>query len=216
MLAREETHWRLVTATGRPHVLALEHVFRDVECCNFVSEYCEDGTLGGLVTRTTFFTDADARRLVGQVASGVDACHSSGFAHCDVKPANVLIARDGSLKLCDFGNSSACTDQASGLCHRRGTPAFAAPDVWEGSYGLNVDVWSLGVVAYLILSRGQLPFVGNTQKELAADMRRSGLRWDDHSAPLVARDFVQQCLNKDPASRLSIDEALRHPYLRSG
>lgn len=86
----------------------------------------------------------------------INHCHASGIVHRDIKPENIMIGKDKELKLIDFGLSKANKDK--GKLHTiAGTPFYMAPEVLDGGYNYKADIWSLGVLLYILLS-GYLPF----------------------------------------------------------
>lgn len=208
---REEKNWELVS--GKPNILKFETSYEeDMLFRNLVCEYCEDGDLEKMI-KNKIFMESEAKTVLKQVCRAVNACHLNDIVHADVKPANVLIASDGTLKLGDFGNSHTCLAQHEGVYNRRATPAFAAPEVWEGAYGLNVDVWAIGVFAYTLLARGELPFLGESQMELAHNAHYNSVPWDGFNVSKEGREFVEMCLTKDNLKRPSIDEVMKHSFL---
>jgi calcium-dependent protein kinase len=84
-------------------------------------------------------------------------CHSNGVVHRDIKPENIMIGGDGEIKLIDFGLSEKSVKKDASLHTIAGTPYYMAPEVLEGDYNFKCDIWSLGVLMYVLLS-GYLPF----------------------------------------------------------
>lgn len=92
----------------------------------------------------------------------INHCHASGVVHRDIKPENVMYGRDGEIKLIDFGLSKSYKGKHTQLTTIAGTPYYMAPEVIEGDYTEQCDVWSLGVLMYVLLS-GYLPFQGDNR-----------------------------------------------------
>ncbi|KAI4981307.1 hypothetical protein ZWY2020_021792 [Hordeum vulgare] len=178
-----------------------------------------DGDLLSLLSaRGGRIPEREAAGLAAQLASVLAACHRRGVAHRDVKPDNLLFdAATGALKLADFGSAEWFGDgrPMSGLV---GTPYYVAPEVVAGrEYGEKVDVWSAGVVLYMMLS-GAVPFYGATAPEIFEAVLRGNLRFPPRAFADVspeAKDLMRRMLCKDVSRRLSAEQVLRHPWIAS-
>ncbi|MFF2993438.1 serine/threonine-protein kinase [Streptomyces sp. NPDC057950] len=170
---------------------------------------------GSLQERLDTATDSeplvDADRVITQICEGLAHLHAEGWVHGDLKPANVLLMPDGSVRLADFGLVSR-VDGTHGYAPPLGSPDYLPPERWKegiGEHGIPVrptaDVWALGVTAHQILTGGSLPFPGATAGARAAAVQeyasgRAPLRL--HPAlDTTGRDFVTRCLARDHASR---------------
>lgn len=87
----------------------------------------------------------------------INHCHANGIVHRDIKPENIMIGKDGNIKLIDFGLSKRSKNKNQLLSTIAGTPYYMAPEVLDGEYNYHADIWSLGVLLYVLLS-GYLPF----------------------------------------------------------
>uniref|UniRef100_J3LI62 Protein kinase domain-containing protein n=1 Tax=Oryza brachyantha TaxID=4533 RepID=J3LI62_ORYBR len=145
-----------------------------------------------------------------KLASALASCHRRGVAHRDVKPDNLLFDGSGVLKLGDFGSAEWFGDgrPMTGLV---GTPYYVAPEVVAGrEYNEKVDVWSAGVVLYMMLS-GTVPFYGATAAEIFESVLRSNLRFPPRAFASVspeAKDLMRRMLCKDVSRRFSADQVL--------
>lgn len=97
----------------------------------------------------------------------INHCHANRIVHRDIKPENIMIGADGELKLIDFGLSKKCKSKNSHMNTIAGTPHFMAPEVLVEDYNYKCDIWSLGVLMYILLS-GYLPFNGDSKAEVFA------------------------------------------------
>lgn len=95
----------------------------------------------------------------------VNHCHANRIVHRDIKPENIMIGNDGELKLIDFGLAKQSKTKAAHMNTIAGTPHYMAPEVLDGDYNYKCDIWSLGVLMYVLLS-GYLPFYGDNRKEV--------------------------------------------------
>lgn len=152
--------------------------------------------------------------------SAVAYCHRLGIAHRDIKPENVLFDSRDRLKLADFGSAEWFGGNEmmmmSGIV---GTPYYVAPEILSGEeYDHKVDVWSCGVILYIMLS-GVPPFYGDSPVETFDKVLRGNLRFPTRifrSVSPEAKDLLRKMLCKDPSRRLSADQVLRHPWLMNG
>ncbi|CAA7039047.1 unnamed protein product, partial [Microthlaspi erraticum] len=159
-----------------PNIVELKEVMATKTKIFFVMEFVRGGELFAKVAKGKLHEDA-ARKYFQQLISAVDFCHSRGVSHRDLKPENLLLDENGDLKISDFG-LSALPEQIlqDGLLHTQcGTPAYVAPEVLrkKGYDGAKADIWSCGVVLYVLLA-GCLPF----QDENLMNMYRKIFRAD--------------------------------------
>jgi calcium-dependent protein kinase len=159
-----------------------------------------------------------------QVLTAVDYLHERGICHRDIKAENFLISKKGdlsSIKLFSFKNATqnGVEDKLySGMSKRIGTLYYIAPEVIIGDYGLQCDMWSVGVLSYIMLS-GKLPMKGKNDHQ-TINLIKSGFKGQTHfnTAPWDrisdhAKDFVEQLLNINVQERLTAKEALDHPWI---
>ncbi|KAI0053267.1 kinase-like protein [Auriscalpium vulgare] len=226
----------MVALEGRKGFLPLHASWQDTENCYLATEYCPQGDLQWEITRWRKIPVSHTRFWSAQLIVALEKLHEARIVHRDIKPENILFDRDGNVMFADFGlarNFDAHRDgEASGpafppgLDHQGfqftgacGTPGFMAPEVWQGRpYSFEVDVWSLGITIFYMLS-GRMPFAVPDVRDLAAFADATinqPLRfeaWDD--VDLMAQDFLQQVLDKDPMERLTLTEMKSHPFFVS-
>ncbi|PUZ70725.1 hypothetical protein GQ55_2G257300 [Panicum hallii var. hallii] len=213
-LRREISIMRMVR---HPNVVGIREVLASRSRVFVVMEYARGGELFAKVARGRL-TEDHARRYFQQLVAAVGFCHRRGVAHRDLKPENLLLDEDGRLKVTDFG-LAALPEQLrhDGLLHTQcGTPAYVAPEVLRkrGYDGARADLWSCGVVLYVLLC-GFLPF----QHDNYAKMYQKIFKADYQVPPWVsgeARRLVARLLVVDPAKRASIAEIMLTPWFRKG
>ncbi|KAF0911439.1 hypothetical protein E2562_008313 [Oryza meyeriana var. granulata] len=213
-LRREISVMRMVR---HPNVVGIREVLASRSRVFVVMEYARGGELFSKVARGRL-TEDHARRYFQQLVAAVGFCHSRGVAHRDLKPENLLLDEEGRLKVTDFG-LAALPEQLrqDGLLHTQcGTPAYVAPEVLRkrGYDGARADLWSCGVVLYVLLC-GFLPF----QHENYVKMYQKIFKGEYQVPPWVsgdARRLIARLLVVDPAKRISIPEIMRTPWFKKG
>lgn len=103
------------------------------------------------------FSENEAASIMKKLIRAVNHCHASGVVHRDIKPENIMFGADGELKLIDFGLSRRVSDKYTTMNTIAGTPFYMAPEVLDGEYNSQCDIWSLGVLLYVLVC-GYLPF----------------------------------------------------------
>jgi calcium/calmodulin-dependent protein kinase I len=192
--------------------------FEEDRCHFVVMELEKGGDLCERINEKVCYAEPDAMIVVRNICEAMEFVHDKGFAHCDIKPRNYLLHSkkdDLDVRLADFGFAQH-VHAPNSLTSQCGTPFFVAPEVINRKpYDQKVDMWSIGVTAYLLLC-GETPFNGKNRQQL---FRRISCddpifpddKWGHISDEAV--DFVRKLLTKDPAKRLSATDALRHRWL---
>jgi len=181
-----------------------------------VMQSCSGGELFDRIAEKKC-TEADAARAVLDALSGLDFMHARRILHRDLKPENLLYKDKGPgapLKLIDFGLAIQLPQngRATEVC---GTTSYMSPEVLQGNYSMECDIWSLGVITYFMLS-GTLPFPGKSDDEKEALIEKGafsteGRRWEGVSKNAV--DFVRKMLVQNPKKRLTSKLAMSHPWI---
>jgi calcium-dependent protein kinase len=166
------------------------------------------------------FSEKDTILFMKQLLSAVAYCHSKNVAHRDLKPENLLLDSDGkdpTLKVIDFGTSQ-IFDSDHKIYGRIGTPLYVAPEVLSGSYTEKCDIWSCGVILYVLLS-GSQPFHGSSKTEVFHKITHGAYKltggcW--RSISREAKDLINNMLVVNPDKRYTAIKALNHPWLQNG
>ena len=201
-----------------PNIVNLLNFFESKNTFHVVLELAGGGDVFDRLSKRKMYKEMDARTLATNLLIGVAFIHSKGYVHRDLKPDNLLLedAMDdcNGLMVADFGFAKKNVNDR--LNTRCGTPAFVAPEVCAGvPYGSKVDVWSCGVILYLLLS-GYAPFQQKGLKELfrkirAADYSFHEKYWDPIS--MSAKQLIVGMLTVDPSKRMSAAEALKSKWM---
>lgn len=186
---------------------------------HLVTELCTGGELFDRIIARGHYSEADAAVLVRKICDAVKHCHDRDICHRDLKPENFLFetpAEDAELKVIDFGLSRMDDGLSAGVMTTRvGTPYYIAPEVLGRHYDKSCDLWSIGVITYILLC-GYPPFYGDTDPEIFASVRAGRYDFDSPEWTHVsaeAKDLISRLLLLDASKRLTADEALRHPWL---
>ena len=175
---------------------------------HIVTELC-DVELYNYIVLHGRFSETESRQMVSQLLSAVLALKAQGIVHRDIKPENIGITAEGDLKLFDFG--LACRHNGERMHALCGSTAYVSPEVLLGNYsGSSCDVWSIGVILYVLLC-GYLPFDhARPQAALFDTVDVASGVWQDISQE--TKDFVVAMLQKDANVRLSVEDALSHSW----
>jgi len=203
-----------------PNIIQLMEVIDTVDTLFLVLEFCGGGELFDAIVSRGNYLEQDAAHVVRQILEAISYVHAHGIAHRDLKPENLLLSDDDgkkdSIKIADFGLSK--DFQAEQMQTSCGTPDYVAPEVLlGGTYDMVVDVWSIGVITYVLLC-GFPPFYGETQKELFEGILNARYDFPDpewSSVSEEAKNFVRRLLVVDPNKRPSAEDSLQDPWLKS-
>ncbi|CAL9008615.1 unnamed protein product [Prunus brigantina] len=204
--------------SGHPNVVDLKAVYEEEEYVHLVMELCAGGELFHQLEKHGRFSESDARVLFRHLIQVVLYCHENGVVHRDLKPENILLATKASsspIKLADFGLATYIKPAGESLHGLVGSPFYIAPEVLAGSYNQAADVWSAGVILYILLS-GMPPFWGKTKSRIfdavrTADLRFPSDRWDRITES--AEDLIRGMLCTDASRRLTAQQVLDHPWM---
>ncbi|KAJ6373525.1 hypothetical protein OIU78_029249 [Salix suchowensis] len=209
----------LKALSGHSNTIKFYDAFEDENNVYVVMELCEGGELlDRILSRGGRYTEEDAKTIVVQILNVVAYCHLQGVVHRDLKPENFLFTsrdEDAPLRIIDFGLSDFVRPDEH-LNDIVGSAYYVAPEVLRRSYNLEADMWSIGVILYILLC-GSRPFWARTESGIFRSVLRSDPNFDDSPWPNVspeAKDFVQRLLNKDHRKRMTAAQALSHPWLR--
>ncbi|CAN8299154.1 unnamed protein product [Cochlearia groenlandica] len=199
-----------------PNIVELKEVMATKTKIFFVMEFVNGGELFSKISNNGKLKEDASRRYFHQLISAVDFCHSRGVSHRDLKPENLLLDENGDLKISDFG-LSALPEQIlqDGLLHTQcGTPAYVAPEILrkKGYDGAKADIWSCGVVLYVLLA-GCLPFQDENLMNMYKKIFKADFEFPPWFSP-ESRRLISKLLVVDPERRISMPAIMRTPWLR--
>ncbi|XP_022967753.1 CDPK-related kinase 1-like [Cucurbita maxima] len=208
----------LQALNGHKNVVQFHGAFEDDDNVYILMELCEGGELlDRMLSRGGIYAEEDAKDVIVQILSAVAFCHLQGVVHRDLKPENFLFTtkeEDSPLKVIDFGLSDFVNPDEK-LNDIVGSAYYVAPEVLHRSYGTEADMWSIGVIAYILLC-GSRPFWARTESGIFRTVLKEDPSFDDDPWPSLssdAKDFVQGLLHKNQHKRLTAAQALCHPWL---
>ncbi|ORC92655.1 putative serine/threonine protein kinase [Trypanosoma theileri] len=196
------------------NVIELHDVLESKNHYYLVLEFVPGGELFDKIVAAKRFDEPTARYYFHQLIAGINYCHSMGFAHRDLKPENLLLDSNGTLKISDFGLSNRQQDYLlQTVC---GTPNYVAPEVLmeRGYDGPSADIWSCGVVLYVMLA-GRLPFEDPNLNALLGKIERGEYHKIRHISE-AASNLIDRMLIVDPQNRITIEGIFAHPWFAAG
>lgn len=157
-----------------PNIIKFYEVYADHKYYRLVMEYCEGGELFEHLQKKGHFSEGESAQVIKQLLKAIKHLHDMNVAHRDLKPENVILTNKGSkvhVKLIDFGLSKFHQENdGTHMNTKLGTPYYVSPEVLEGKYDKRCDLWSLGVMTYMLLV-GYPPFNGKTDVEVFYKIR---------------------------------------------
>ncbi|CAH1964952.1 unnamed protein product [Acanthoscelides obtectus] len=210
----------ILQSLSHPFIIKMRDIIETPEEVFIVLDYMRGGELKHRIQSRSPMTENNVKFLFHQIVLAVEYLHKQGITHRDLKPENVLLATEETetlVKVSDFGLSK-ITEEEDIMNTVCGTYYYMAPEVIgvrNPQYNKQVDVWSLGVILYYLLS-GSLPFKSSDKKELnrlivSGQYQMFDTCWQGVSR--AARDLVQRMLTVKPQSRITIAEILKHPWI---
>ncbi|KAM9375945.1 death-associated protein kinase 2 isoform 1-T1 [Pholidichthys leucotaenia] len=204
-----------------PNTVSLHDVYETRTDVVLILELVSGGELFDFLAQKETLSEEEATQFMKQILDGVLFLHSRRIVHFDLKPENImLLDRNAELpriKLIDFGLAHKI-ETGSDFKNIFGTPEFVAPEIVNYEpLGLAADMWSIGVITYILLS-GASPFLGDTKQETLANISAVNYQFDEDlfiGTSELAKSFIRQLLEKDTRKRMTIQDALNHPWIKS-
>jgi len=220
-MQRLRTEIEILTRVKHPNIINLKEIMEDDDTLYIITELVTGGELFDKIVELGAYTEADAAELVAKMVSAIDYLHSMNIVHRDLKPENLLlkdINNIAEVKLADFGLSKIVSDgvQKQMMQTACGTPGYVAPEVLTADgYDKEVDLWSIGVITYILLC-GFPPFYNEHLPILFESIMKAEYDypedyWDEISD--TAKNFIDRLLVVEPDKRMTTKQALEHPWL---
>ena len=204
---------------SHPNIMNVNEILEDNNNYYIVSELLEGGELFDRILEVSKFDEMKAAFIIKQVLLAINYMHQKNITHRDLKPENILLEHQDKdrleIKISDFG-FSCFFDPKDGLDLVLGSPLYMAPEIIKGQkYNEKVDIWSIGVITYMLLS-GRNPFPGKNKNEVkylivskVVDLTKPYFK----NVSTQAKDFIMKCVNKNIEERFSAKQLLKHPWM---
>ncbi|XP_044504911.1 calcium-dependent protein kinase 33-like [Mangifera indica] len=206
--------------SGQPNIVEFKGAYEDKQSVHLVMELCAGGELFDRIIAKGHYSERAAASMCRSIVNVVHICHFMGVMHRDLKPENFLLSskdENALLKATDFGLSVFIEE---GKVYRDivGSAYYVAPEVLHRKYGKEIDIWSAGVMLYILLS-GVPPFWAETEKGIFAAIVEGKIDFESKPWPSIsssAKDLVRRMLTADPKKRITSAQVLEHPWIREG
>ena len=211
---------QILIKLDHPNIIKLYEIYENDNYIYLVMELCTGGELFDRIIQKTEqgkqFTEKEVANIFQQMMSAINYCHSNKIVHRDLKPENLLLAsqdENSPIKVIDFGMSRIFNNKQA-MFDKVGTAYYISPEVLDGFYDEKCDIWSAGVILYILLC-GYPPFNGNDDDEIFESIKKRKFvfpeaEWANISKE--AKDLINKMLS-DPLTRLTAEQVLSHPWL---
>lgn len=227
LLEREIT---ILRNMDHPNIINFFETYQDSKYLYIVMEYCSGGDLMDRLLQKRYLAEREVCQIMFKLFSAINYVHQKKIVHRDLKLENVLFGdktHNSDLKIIDFGLSAivkakytsffkdkANNDITNDLNSKVGTPLYVAPEVLKGNYSFECDIWSLGVIMFMLLS-GDPPFVGATEDKLFEMIEKGTYNftskvWEKISPK--AKDLISKLLKVNPKKRIAGNQVMKHPW----
>ena len=230
-LAKFKNEINVLSKVDHPNIIRLYEIFEDDRYISLIMEYCQGGELfqkiNDLAEKDQSFSEKEAVKIFKQLISAVSYCHAQGICHRDLKPENILFltkAEDSQIKIIDFGLSKIFGEikpimkgnkvEKNVMSLRVGTAYYMSPEVLQGNYDNKCDIWSCGVILYIMLC-GYPPFDGDTENDILKAISKKKFYFPDDEWKTVsddAKDLIKHMIC-DADKRYNAEMILNHPWI---
>ena len=212
----------ILSNMDHPYIVKYFGIFEDDFFIHIVMEYLKGHDLSKIISLKNYndFNENQMGQIIHQLLKALSFIHSKNIIHRDIKPENILFSDKRnifSLKLIDFG-LAAFSEQDKKIV---GTPSYMSPEMVDGNGTYVSDIWSVGVVVYQMLT-GKLPFEKNDDEENTNELLYQRIKKEEYNKERLQKidcsedviDFIDKALKKDVKSRMTVEEALNHPWIK--
>ena len=220
-LGKFQNEIEVLMKMDHPNIVKLYEVFESDNSLYLIMEECYGGELFDRILHrintNNMYTEREACLLMKQIIGAIEYCHNNGIAHRDLKPENLLYLKEGSeednpLKIADFGLSQSFNLKKM-LTSKVGTSYYVPPEILAGNYTEKCDIWSAGIILYILLS-GEPPFNGPNDETIFARIKTYKYEFPEQKWSKIsveAKDLLSKMLIQED-KRLSASQVLQHPW----
>ena len=204
-----------------PKILKVVDFYSTLKKYYIITEYCHEGELFNEIIKVGKFDEGQAAFIINQILKAITYCHKMNIIHRDIKPENIMITnkeKNGCLqvKLIDFGTAK-IFEKGHQENKYVGSSYYMAPEIIKRKYDEKCDLWSIGVIMYILLT-GRPPFDGNDDDEILENVKKGVFDKSSYPYPLLSsqsKDLIDKLLQYDPKKRISADQAIEHPWFKT-
>lgn len=208
---------QILKKLDHPNILKCFEIFEDNTKYYVATEYCSGGDLFEQITSMKSFNEGKVAKILFQLLSAVSYCHEKNIIHRDIKPENIFLLNTDTqiqIKLGDFGSSCIVNPGSSPKgCY--GSSYYISPEVLTGPYTEKCDLWSIGIIAYILLT-GVPPYSSRDSKSILKEIHKNPFQLTPENIEnlsLDSIDLLTKLLKLDPTARISASEALKHSWI---
>ena len=195
---------------SHPNIVNIFEIFEDKKKYYIMSEFCEGGELFSAISDKGYFTEFEASRIMKQLLETINYLHSINIVHRDIKPENIMLMQNGKdIKVIDFGTAIELPKRKK-LTKLIGTSYYLAPEVINKNYDEKCDIWSAGIILYILLC-GYPPFNGPSNNDIYSAIQHSKLLFKRENWVNISKEaigLVKKMLEKNPRKRPSAEQCL--------
>ena len=216
-----EKEIHILTKLDHPFILKIIEFHSTKTEYHIITDFCPNGELYTEINRRGRFSEREAAFIMYQILLAIRYCHNMGIVHRDIKPENIMIDRKEAsgllrVKLIDFGVAKIFSKNVNNKT-LAGSSIYMAPEVLRANYNEACDLWSIGVILYILLI-GQPPFNGKNENEIAISIKEG--KYDTSNSIYAslsnnAKDLISRLLQYNPQERITAKEALHHPWFNT-
>ena len=223
-LEKFEREINVLINSDHPNIIKIYEIYESDHSLYIVMEECKGGEVFDRIIEhiqcKTMYSENDAAKILQQVMSAVEYCHNNGICHRDLKPENLLYLNPGGekgnpIKVIDFGLSQIISREKN-LKSQVGTAYYAAPEVIKGNYTEKCDIWSAGIILYILLS-GEPPFNGSTDNEIYSRVTKIKFSFPEKKWSTIsneAKDLIRHMIAPE-GERFTAKQVLGHPWFKN-
>jgi len=217
--ARYKAEIAIMKKLDHPNIIKLFETFEDAKNTYLVLELCTGGELFDRIIEQQFFSEKGASILMKQILQAMHYCHKNSIMHRDLKPENFLFmdkSTTAPLKVIDFGLATIFDKNNPQAKTKAGTPYYVSPQVLKGSYTHKCDMWSCGVMMYIIIC-GYPPFFGDTDSEILNKVKSGVYDFPAEDWAQIsddAKNLIKKFLQMDESKRISAEDALNDDWIQ--